>query len=135
MSGYCYGNGTQLSLGRVKVNEVVEEIAVAEKYLTEMLEADRTDDYEAFIRRFDKIDLEGFDKDIFLNDTEQMQEDLGAYKSRFYLGSLKGFKEDKYPRCLRFVWRAIYEKNEALIVVGIHEKDGVWYVNESTVSK
>ena len=42
---------------------------------------------------------------------------------------------EKHPNCLRFVWRAIYEKNEALITVGIHEKNGVWLVNENVVSK
>ncbi len=117
------------------MNDLKEELAVAEQYLTEMLEADRVGDYEGFIRRFDKIDLEGFGEDVFLKDTELMREELGVYQNRFYLGSLNGFKDDNHPRCLRFVWRAIYEKNEALIVVGIHEKDGVWYVNENTISK
>ncbi|NRB39962.1 MAG: hypothetical protein HRU20_16085 [Pseudomonadales bacterium] len=117
------------------MNEIMEELTVAERYLTEMLEADRIGDYEGFIKRFDKIDLGGFDKDIFLKDTELMREELGVYKKRFYLGSLNGFKDDDHPRCLRFVWRAIYEKNEALIIVGIHEKGGVWYVNDNVVSK
>ena len=117
------------------MDDIIEELAVAEQYLSQMLEADRTNNYEAFIKKFDKIDLEGFNEDTFLRDTEQMRGDLGAYKSRLYLGSLKGFKEAKRPKSLRFVWRAIYEKNEALIVVGIHKKDGTWYVNESTVSK
>ncbi|MGY0646310.1 MAG: hypothetical protein ACW7DN_17215 [Paraglaciecola chathamensis] len=114
---------------------VEEELVIAEKYLTEMLESDRVSDYEGFIKRFDEIDLEGFEKAAFLKDTKLMREELGAYKERIYLGHLNGFKDNDHPRCLRFVWRAIYERNEALIVVGIHEKDGVWYVNENTVSK
>ncbi len=118
-----------------RMNDLIEELAVAEKYLTEMLEADRTGDYEGFIRRFDKADLEGFSKDIFLKDTEQMREELGVYKNRLYLGSLNGFKDDNHPKSLRFVWRGIYEMNEALIVLGIHEKDGVWYVNDNVISK
>ncbi|WP_028470469.1 hypothetical protein [Neptunomonas japonica] len=117
------------------MNDITKELAIAEKYLSQMLEADRTSNYEAFIERFDKTDLEDFNEDVFLHDTKLMREDLGAYKSRSYMGSLKGFKVDQHPKCMRFVWRAIYDKNEALIVVGIHEKDGVWYVNESTVSK
>jgi hypothetical protein len=117
------------------MNEVVEELAIAEEYLTEMLEADRVSDYEGFVKRFDKVDLEGFDKDVFLNDTQQMREDLGTYKKRLYLGFLNGFKDDNHPKSLRFVWRAMYEKNEALIVVGIHEKCGVWYVNDNVISK
>jgi hypothetical protein len=111
------------------------ELPIAEKYIDEMLEADRAGDYEAFISRFDKADLDGFNEEIFQNDVAQMRDDLGSYKSRVYLGSLEGVKSAQRPRCLRFVWRAIYEKNEALIVLGIHELNGVWYINESTVSK
>ncbi|WP_250655885.1 hypothetical protein [Alkalimarinus coralli] len=117
------------------MNNEMEALSIVENFLTEMLEADRTSDYEAFIKRFDKNDLEDFNKDIFLNDTALMREELGAYKSRVYLGSLNGFKDDSHPNCLRFVWRGIYEKNEALIVLGIHQKDGVWYVNENAISK
>ena len=117
------------------MDEVEIEIAVAEKFLDEMLEADRIGDYVEFIKRFDKNDIEGFDEETFLKDINHMREDLGQYKRRSYLGHLNGFKDNKHSGCLRFVWRAIYEKNEALIVVGIHEIEGVWYVNESTVSK
>lgn len=117
------------------MNEIIEELAIAEKYLSEMLEADRISDYDAFIKRFDKSDLAGFVKDIFLADTIKMHEELGAYKNRLYLGSLNGFKDTNHPNSLRFVWRAIYEKNEALIVLGIHQKSGVWYVNDNVVSK
>jgi len=28
----------------------------------------------------------------------------------------------------------VYEKNEAIITVGIHQVNGTWYVNESRVS-
>lgn len=113
----------------------IEELEIAEKYLTEMLEADRLGDYEAFIQRFDSDDLEDFTENIFQKDIELMREDLGVYKNRSFLGSLKGFKSENHPGCLRFVWRAAYEKNEALVILGIHEKNGVWYVNENVVSK
>jgi hypothetical protein len=117
------------------MNNVTDVLAIAEKYLSEMLEADRTTDYAAFIERFDGIGLDGFNEDVFRSDVEHMREDLGAYKERFYLGFLQGFKNKLHAKCLRFVWRAVYEKNEALIVLGMHEKNGTWYVNESTVSK
>lgn len=117
------------------MREHVEALEVAEKYLTEMLEADRAGDYDAFIKRFDSADLEGFNKDVFLKDVELMREELGVYEDRVFLGSLNGFKSEDRPGCLRFVWRAIYEKNEALIILRIHEKNGEWYVNESVVSK
>jgi len=117
------------------MNDVRDVLAIAEKYLSEMLEADKSMDYAAFVERFDSIELDGFTEDVFLSDIERMREDLGAYKERYYLGSLQGFKSKQHSKCLRFVWRAVYEKNEALIVLGIHEKSGAWYVNENTVSK
>lgn len=117
------------------MRETVEALDVAEEYLAEMLEADHAGDYEAFIKRFDSADLEGFSEDIFLKDIELMREDLGAYKDRTFLGSLNGFRSEERPKCLRFVWRATYEKNEALIILGIHEKNGIWHVNENVVSK
>ncbi|GAA3921240.1 hypothetical protein [Litoribacillus peritrichatus] len=117
------------------MKEHIEELRIVEAYLTDMLEADRDGDYDAFIKHFDDDDLEGFTKNTFLEDVELMREDLGAYKDRSFLGSLQGFKTDSRSNCLRFVWRATYEKNEALIILGIHEKDGVWLVNENVVSK
>lgn len=117
------------------MKEHVDELGIAEEYLTEMLEADRVGDYAAFTRRFDSDELDGFDESIFLKDIELMREELGAYKDRCFLGSLNGFKRANRPASLRFVWRAIYEKNEALIILGIHQKNGVWCVNENVVSK
>ena len=117
------------------MNAVSVELEIAEKYLDEMLEADRIGDYQGFIKRFDNNELDEFNEEDFHEDVSLMLEDLGAYKSRSLLGHLKGFIDLKYPKNSRFVWRAIYEKNEALIVVGIHQINNVWYVNESNVSK
>ena len=117
------------------MKEYVEELKIAEKYLAETLEADRVGDFEGFIQRFDKGDLEGFSEDIFNTDIKSMREELGAFKSRLYMGSLKGFRDEKHPECLRFVWRAIYEKSEVLIIIGIHKVDDTWYLNESNVSR
>lgn len=111
-----------------------DELKIAEKYLAEMLEADRDEDYLAFIKRFETVDPDEFNESIFLNDVDLMREELGSYKERVYLGSLKGISESGKQRSLRFVWRGIYDINEALIVLGIHQKDGTWYVNENHVS-
>jgi len=35
--------------------------------------------------------------------------------------------------CYRFVWKDIYEKHEALIVIGIYRKSDTWYANEPSV--
>jgi len=117
------------------MKEYVEELAIAEQYLLETLEADRIGDYAGFIRRFDKRDLTGFSEEIFNKDIESMRQELGGFKSRSYMGSLQGFQSALHPECLRFVWRASYEKSEVLIIIGMHKIDNVWYLNESKVSK
>lgn len=116
------------------MSEYTEELEIAEKYLTEMLDADLAGDYKGFIKYFDKSDIEEFKESDFLKDVKHMKEDLGAYKNRTYLGSLNDLKREDNSRCLRFVWRATYEKNEVFITVGIHQINGTWYVNESRVS-
>lgn len=117
------------------MKEYVEELKIAEKYLTETLQADRDGNYEGFVKRFDKRDIEGFSEEVFFKDVELMRDELGTFISRSYLGSLKGFRDENHPDSLRFVWRATYEKTEALITVGMHKIDEVWYLNENNVSK
>jgi len=116
------------------MSEHVEALEVAEKYLTEMLIADQAADYQAFIKHFDKAEIDEFNESDFLKDVKSMKVELGTYKSRSFLGPLNDFKREDCSRCIRFVWRAIYEKNEALIIVGIHQVNGTWYINESRVS-
>ncbi|EKF73443.1 hypothetical protein A11A3_13860 [Alcanivorax hongdengensis A-11-3] len=117
------------------MNHDADEIETAETFLTEMLEADRVGHYSSFIQHFDPAELEGFDEKAFLDDVALMRDELGAYQSRHFLGSLQGFQHEDRPQSRRFVWRAVYEKNEALIILGMHRKDGEWVVNESVVSK
>lgn len=117
------------------MTEHAEELKIAEAFLSEMLEADRLGDYEGFVKHFDGADLEGFNESLFLEDTELMRDELGAYKDRSFLGSLEGFQCEEHPGALRFVWRGIYEKNEALIILGMHKKAGAWRVNENVISK
>ena len=110
-----------------------EELKIAEKYLSEMLNADQSGDYASFIKRYETVDS-GFSEDVFIKDVEAMKDELGAYKERVYLGSLNCSGKGSPQRSLRFVWRGIYEKSEALIVLGIHQNAGVWYVNENHIS-
>lgn len=116
------------------MNAKDERLIIAEQYLDEMLEAEATSDYDLFVKRFEKKDLANFGASRFKKDMYSIREDLGHYKSREYLGSLKGFSNadnpDKHPGCRRYVWRGVFEKNETIITLGIHEIDGVLYVNE-----
>jgi len=111
-------------------------LAMAEQFLDEMLEAEREEngDYELCTRRFDKKTLKDFSPSRVKKEMMCIREDLGSYKSREYLGSLKGTIDaddpDRHPGCIRYNWRGIFEKNETLITLGIHVRDGVYYVNE-----
>ena len=112
------------------MEKYVAEKAIAEGYLDEMLEAERKRDFGAWSKRWEASDLEGLDEDVFQRDLDDMDRVLGAYRSRFYFGVLKGTKdvsqENDTSVSLKFVWRMIYEKNEALSVVGIRKRDGRW---------
>ncbi len=111
-------------------------LAMAEQYLDEMIEAESSEqgDYELFTKRFAPDILKDFGPSRFKKELMCIAEDLGSYKSREYLGSLKGHIDadnpDKHPGCIRYNWRGIFEKNETLITLGIHVQDDVYYVNE-----
>ncbi len=109
-------------------------LAFAEEVLSEMIQAEDSDtgDYELFVKHFD--DVSDFGPTRFKKELLCIREDLGSYQSREYLGALKGHIDpdypDKYPECVRFNWRGIFEKNETLITLGRYEKDGKFVVRE-----
>lgn len=112
------------------------QLALAEKILDEMIEAERegNENYELFVKHFDKETLSDFGPTRFKKEMMCIREDLGEYKSREYLGSLKGHVDpdypDKHPECVRYNWRGIFEKNETLITLGIHKEGSKYLVNE-----
>lgn len=111
-----------------------ELLSIAEQYLDEMIEAERTNDYEAWIARFEQEDLEGFNQEIFESDIQEMNEELGAYKSRSFLETLRAASEDRNSESHKFVWKGVYEKVDVIMIVGIHKNDGDWYVNQYTIN-
>ena len=111
-------------------------VAMAERFLDEMIEAESREnaDYAPFTKRFDPDTLKDFGPSRFRKDMMCIREDLGAYVSREYFGSLKGAIDpddpDRQPHCVRYVWRGVFEKNESLITMGIHVEGGTHHVNE-----
>ncbi len=75
---------------------------------------------------FDISSNESFTEQKFLNEIDEMDEEMGVYKERQYLCSLKDFK----PGCTRFVWKVSFEKGETIVVVGLIKKDDKYKVNE-----
>ena len=114
-------------------NELTHD--TAELYLDEMLAAELAGDFQQWIMRYEPIDLEDFDEAQYVSDMELIRESLGNYVSREFMGSLKGVRrnldETESTNRMRFVWKGVFEKSEVVIIVGIHEKDGVVYANEN----
>ena len=112
------------------------QLALAEQILDEMIEAESqgNENYELFVKHFDQGTLSDFGPTRFKKEMMCIREDLGEYKSREYLGYLKGHVDpdhpDKHPECVRYNWRGIFEKNETLITLGIHKENGKYLVNE-----
>lgn len=111
-----------------------ESQRVAEEFVDEMLDAEEKLDYQLFVKRFEKKDVDNFGESRFTKDMYAIRTDLGAYQSRELLGVLNGFEDGdnagKHPGCIRYVWRGIFEKNDTLMVLGIHKKDDIFYANE-----
>ncbi len=75
------------------MEEYVAQKAIAEGYLDEMLEAERARDFGAWSKQWDASDLEGLDEEVFQRDLDDMDRVFAAYRSRAYLGVLKGTKD------------------------------------------
>jgi hypothetical protein len=101
---------------------------IAERFLSEMLDAVSELDYEKFTRHMDQKVLEEFTKKHFLRAMRNLHDDLGLYVCRKYLGSVKGghysLPVDKYPGNVRHIWRGVYRNHEVFINVGIYIKNG-----------
>jgi len=114
------------------MSESSEEMAVAEKYLKEMLEADDTENFELYTKRFERKYLTNFTRERFSNDIKHMHERNGMHTGYELLGTLRHSKLEDLD-VHRTVWKGIYEKREAVIEIGIYKRDGVWYVINSAV--
>lgn len=110
----------------------VEEMAIAEKYLKEMLEADDSKNFELYTKRYEKKYLANFTREIFLDDIKHMHEQNGMNIGYEFLCTLRSTKLDDLD-VFRSVWKGIYEKRDAVIELGIYKNNGDWYVIVSVV--
>jgi hypothetical protein len=90
----------------------------AEEIFDEMLEAEEKLDYQSFVKRFGKKDIDNFGESRFTKDRCAIRTDLGVYKSREFLGALNGLvhtdNASMHPGCIRFVWRGVFKKMRLL---------------------
>ncbi len=105
----------------------------AEEFVDEIIEGGAESSYKKFTQRFEEKYLVHFTKKRFLREVRAIREDFGEYKSRDFLGCVKGDTDPenmaKYPNELRYLWRGVFEKNEVLMVACIYCKDGTYYVS------
>ena len=86
----------------MEVSEHTEELEIAEKYLTEMLDADLAGDYKGFIKYFDKSDIDECKQDMCSTSPCTVWRITAFNKNRTYLGSLNDLKREDQSRWLRF---------------------------------
>jgi len=105
----------------------------AEQFLDEIIEGGSESSYEKFTQRFEKKYLVHFTKRRFQRELRAIREDFGDYKSREFLGCVKGDTDPenmaKYPNEIRYLWHGEFEKNEVLMVACIYCKNGIHHVS------
>lgn len=104
----------------------------SEKYLKEMLEADDTENFELYTKRYEEKYLINFSKDKFSKDIKGMHERNGMNKGYEFLSTLRNSRFDDLV-IFRSVWKGMYEKRDAVIEIGVYEKNGKWHVIQSAV--
>ncbi|MFG1497998.1 hypothetical protein ABMA57_15305 [Saccharospirillum sp. HFRX-1] len=109
-----------------------EALSIAEHYLKEMLAADDNADFELFTQRYEDKYLQGFTPEVFNNDIQQMQQRNGRNQGYEFLSELRNERIDDLD-IYRTAWKGIYEKRDALVEIGVYQKDGHWYVIRSAV--
>ena len=114
------------------MTESTEILAIAEKYLKEMLEADDTVNFELYIKRYEEKYLGNFSREIFTSDIAHMHKRNGMNTGYMFLSKLRNAKIDGLD-VFRTVWKGVYENHDAVIEMEIYKKNGVWYVIKSAV--
>lgn len=114
------------------MTDSTEVLAIAEKYLKEMLEADDTANFELYTKRYEEKYLVNFSKERFSDDIHGMHQRNGKNIGYEFLSALRNSKFDGLD-IFRFVWKGIYEKRDAVIEIDVYKKNGDWYIIQSAV--
>lgn len=108
---------------------------IAEQYLDEMLEGHLEMNYGKITKYVAEDELDDYTEKEFLRMHADLNEDLGPYVNREYLGAISGESRietvQDYPEGIRHVWRGVFEKHEVFIHLGIFLKNGTHYVAEA----
>lgn len=117
--------------------DISKQHQLAEQYLDEMLEAHSELNYAKMTKHMSKPGLEEYPEKEFLRTHSDLNEDLGPYINREYLGSIDGVpfyesQEKRFPEAIRHVWRGVFEQHEVFVHLGICTENGVRCVREAT---
>ena len=106
----------------------------AEQFLDELLAAKVEHSYSIFTQRFEKKYLVNFTETMFLRDVRSLDEELGNYIRREFMGCVAAHKrpdDDRYRNQVRYVWRGFFDNHEVLITLGIYKKGDTYYLCEA----
>jgi hypothetical protein len=112
--------------------ELSDDQRRAEQYVDQLFDGMFEPNYTKFTQLFEEKFLIHIPEVEFAKNMQEENEKLGAYIGREYMGSVRGPKragDNRYPNLIRYLWRCYFEKNEALLRVGIYEKHGTYYVS------
>lgn len=103
----------------------------AEDYLSEILEAEAQKNYAKFTQRWEEKYLVSYPEHRFLRHCRNDAADLGKYVKREFLGGTLPHDDPdgRYPNRVKYVWRAYYEKNEAILTLSIYNKGGTYFIS------
>lgn len=102
----------------------------AEKCIEKIGNAIRDEDFDAYQECFDPEDPGDFTKDEFENSISTEADELGFITGYDYLGSIKGDPVE-FTGAVKFVYKGTFsEGGEAFIIVGVHEREGGYFLNE-----
>lgn len=114
---------------------IIGDQNIADQFAGELLEAAGEINYEKFTQRMEdkyriiypergfKRDMEGFDK-------------LGRYFRRELVGCVQcanRIGDDRYGDQIKYLYSVFFEHSEELLLVGIYQKEGVYYLGDANV--
>lgn len=102
----------------------------AEKFLSEILEAEAEVNYAKFMQRWEKIYHVAYPEHRFLRHCRNDAEELGKYVRREFLGCAVPHEhpDGLYPNRVKYIWQSHYEHDEAILALSIYSKGGTHFI-------
>ena len=110
-----------------------ERLKIAENFLNRLITARETADFQMVEDLIEEpYRAHWIDEEEFKRSLPRIDEDLGAYVSSTYYGSLRAMDHtmEKFPDGTRHIWRGQFEKANTIIILKVYKKDGNYFVGD-----